>query len=600
MNREKVLKIAKRSLALSMVGAATLLPLSPVDPWVTIAKAADTRTVPQPELNGKTIRSIKVQVRPVFDDEGQGLFYNAVNKLKIETREVVVRRELFFAEGEEYNDFKVRESERELRSLRFLRNVSIRGVPDGDVVDIIVTVQDTWTLVPQVSFSSGGGTSDRSIGIAESNILGYGKRIEFLNREKDGRSIIETVWDDPRVFGSRNRFLIGYFDRDDGERALLSMGRPFRTLITPSAWSVEAETADVVGRLWQYGDERFIYRRNATDLRARYTIAKGVASSLITRYSLGGGVLHEEFSLADSRDYEILDIDPSSVSQDPALLAHDRRYVGPSFGYQSIQPDYISLAYIDRFQRVEDYNLGHETSVDIFVAPSILGSDGSQLMLNANRSTGWRFSPYSFARIEGGVGGRINRSGIENSLIRGEAKYYNVLGSLFWHDLFLGKHTLAANLYLDYGIELDRDREFLVGGEEGLRGYEARAFSGDKRIGLNLENRVHFVDDLFRLVSLGAAAFVDVGGATRESFGTLLQDRIYSNVGVGLRVGFPRSSGGAILRFDVAVPLRDGPDGTGAFEPQFVVSAGQLFSSRLRSESYGVEKANVDVGFQGD
>jgi outer membrane translocation and assembly module TamA len=73
-------------------------------------------------------------------------------------------------------------------------------------------------------------------------------------------------------------------------------------------------------------------------------------------------------------------------------------------------------------------------------------------------------------------------------------------------------------------------------------------------------------------------------------------DDLYADIGVGLRIGFPRSSSGGILRFDIAVPLRDGDDGTRSFEPRFLVSAGQLFSARLRSEAAGSEKSNVEVG----
>jgi hypothetical protein len=51
------------------------------------------------------------------------------------------------------------------------------------------------------------------------------------------------------------------------------------------------------------------------------------------------------------------------------------------------------------------------------------------------------------------------------------------------------------------------------------------------------------------------------------------------------------------LRVDLAFPLRDAADGSNAWELRVVFAGGQLFSSRLRSELLGEEKANVAVGF---
>ena len=156
---------------------------------------------------------------------------------------------------------------------------------------------------------------------------------------------------------------------------------------------------------------------------------------------------------------------------------------------------------------------------------------------------------------------------------------------------------MAASLTADYGSDLDRDRQLSLGGDNGLRGYKARAFNGDKRLFLNLEDRMHFADDVLRLVSFGAAAFCDIGGATYGELGRLISDDLYGDVGVGLRIAFPRSSGGQVLRVDAALPLRDGDDGSGTFELRLVFSTGQLFSSRLRTETIGPEKANVGIGF---
>ena len=556
-----------------------------------------TSSVAQPELNGKTIRSIKYDLRPIFDEPDLGTFYKTANSLKVTTKSKVLKREVLFHEGDKYDEFTVRESERQLREQRFLTKVKISGVADGDSVDMMVTAQEAWTFVPQASFDAGGGSKKQSIGLADSDIFGYGKRAEILSRETDKRKELETVWDDPRVFGTKNRLLGAYFDRDDGQRFVGFVGRPFRYLLDKDSWTVDVEDANTVGRLYENGEEDYIFRQNQRDIKARFGWAIGDAKVFVQRFFVGANSLQSDFQQASQNDYDVLSLDPSVVSNDIGGLPQSRRYRGPTIGYQSIVPDYISMNYIDRFARVEDYNLGNETSADLFVAPRTLGSRGDSGQVSANESWGWKHSPLSFSRLEAGGTSRIQNNELEDSLLRAEYKYFNVLGDCFFSDFFFGRHTLAANAFVDYGNRLDRDRQFLIGADSGLRGYSARAFSGDKRLSVSVEDRMHFVDEALKIISIGGAVFFDGGGTSDNTVGDIINTRFYSDVGAGLRLGFPKSSGGGVIRLDVAVPLRDGPDGTNEGSPRFVVSAGQAFGARLRSETFGTEKANIEVGF---
>ena len=85
---------------------------------------------------------------------------------------------------------------------------------------------------------------------------------------------------------------------------------------------------------------------------------------------------------------------------------------------------------------------------------------------------------------------------------------------------------------------------------------------------------------------------LEVAAMERDPLGLDLGD-----AGVGLRLGFPRSSGGRIARIDLAFPLRDGPDGSRAFEIRATFAGGTLFNSHLRSETSSPEQANVSIGF---
>lgn len=558
--------------------------------------AKPKRHPPSP-FQGKTIRSLTIIVHDVFEGDNLDGFYRGVNSLKVNTRERVIKRELLFKEGDKWEDFRISESERRLRELRYIRNVSIQAKPDGDVVDVEVHVQDTWTLIPLFAASTGTGKSRTMVGLKESNIVGQGKRFEVSYEESESREILGTVYEDNRFLGSRMRLQGAVLERSDGDEYFLYFGQPAWTLVDRQAWYVNLNTSDTVGRLFQNGTEDYIYRQEHDELDLRYMLlSRGNPEKKLRRFWLGYDWLQDTFDQADAQDYQDLDLDPAEVSNDPSRLPSDRRYTGPFFSYEYIEPDFISMNYIDRFDRIEDYNLGLYHDIRATIAPSSLGSEKDAALFSLNQGRGWRFSPTSFLRGEFGLANRLESDGFVNGLARVEARYYNVLGNVELGDIFLGRHTLASSFSLDYGSDLDRDRQLSLGADNGLRGYKARAFNGDKRFLLNLEDRIHLADDVYRLISVGAATFLDVGGASTADLGELITEDLYEDVGVGLRFAFPRSSGGQVIRLDMAFPLRSAADGSNSFEVRLLFATGQIFSSRLRTETSGPEKANVEIG----
>ena len=550
---------------------------------------------PAPHVH-RVVRNITVEVREVFDEQDIGTPYKVANALKASTREELIRRELLFKEGDKIDDFLIQESERNLRALSFVHQVSITPIRRGEELDVIVSVQDTWTLFPVFSFTSGGGSKKSSYGIVEKNLLGYGKRVEALYLEDEDRKTIEGVWDDRRLFGGYHRLLLGHSETSDGYRNVSFIGRPFRSFVEEEAWGVTTDFYDLVEKLYEAGDERYIYRHDHSLVRGGYTFSNGDPETRIQRYTLGYGHNESKFTEADEEDFVDADVDPDSVSTDPALLPKDRIFSGPIFQIQRAEPDYISINYLDRFERVEDFNLGREYNFGIQFAADWLGSRENAGLLSASVGDGHRFSPTSFLRGGIGVFSRAESSQLNDSIIRTDLKYYNVLGALEPGGWYLGKHTLASSIIMDIGEDLDLDREFALGAGNGLRGYKDRTFTGAHRLIINLEDRMHFTEDLFRLFSLGGAVFFDAGGTSESSMGDLLKDQMYADVGFGLRIGIPRSSGGTVVRIDVAFPLREGPDESGVFEPRFLFSTGQVFSPNLRTESFSLAGPDVSVG----
>lgn len=543
------------------------------------------------------VRNIQIQVDDVFDGTA-GSIYRTANALKVNTKEHVVRQELLLKEGDTYDQFKVDESARFLRTLPFFRKVTIIPTFDGDFVDLLVLVEDQWTLIPQVSLSLGGGANDsQTVGVIERNFFGFGKRTELVFGKDEGREKIEAVYDDLRVFGSDQRLFLSFFERSDGWSTEGLWGKPFRTLADDFSWGGAWDLSNTIGRLFAFGDERYIFRQEHSEFSGRYVKAFGDPSSSLNRVSLGYGYAKDVFKQANESDYRDIDVDPDVVSNDLALLPGDRTFSGPFIGVDHIEADYISTNYIDRFDIIQDFNLGSEYSARIQGAPEALGSSQNTLLISGSARSGIRFGEKEFGRGEIGGSLRTNSDGVENLFLRAEEKYFNVLGPRYLLGRYVGQHTIAAAISFEYGHKFDGDRQLLLGAENGLRGYESRTFEGDKRFLFTVEDRVTLIEDLFDLMSIGGVAFADVGGTTYDAPGRIFKNELYSNVGLGLRIGFPRSSGGGVVRIDLAIPLREDPQsGEQQYEPRLTISTGQIFGGRMSTEQYGLEKANVSVG----
>jgi hypothetical protein len=90
--------------------------------------------------------------------------------------------------------------------------------------------------------------------------------------------------------------------------------------------------------------------------------------------------------------------------------------------------------------------------------------------------------------------------------------------------------------------------EFDLGLGSGPRAFGSHAFTGDRSVFLTAEYRYTVVDDLFNMVGLGIAGFVDHGGAWYAGS----RRRLGWDAGIGLRLGASRSSVTDALRFDLA------------------------------------------------
>ena len=113
------------------------------------------------------------------------------------------------------------------------------------------------------------------------------------------------------------------------------------------------------------------------------------------------------------------------------------------------------------------------------------------------------------------------------------------------------RHTLAMRFSNNFGFEVDSSRQLQLGADSGLRGYPARAFTGEKLILMNLEDRQFWGSvSMGPKIAIGTVVFVDAGNVWKEDENIDL-DELNWSTGFGLRLGMSNLPKQPIVRVDL-------------------------------------------------
>ena len=509
------------------------------------------------EASGAVVGDITILNGSIFDlenPEEDKLLYRFANKTHITTRPHVIEQQLLFASGEPLSAQRVQESERILRGNRYLQNARITAIPQQDgVVDIEVATTDTWTLMPKLSFSHSGGESKSRFGVKEGNLLGSGISLEALFKSDVDRDtkVLKVV--DEHIGHSWYGVKMIYEDSSDGFTRNFDIGKPFYAMDSTRANGLSLYDNDRVDSLYDHGKIGSQYRQESRTQELSFGWSKGLQNGWAKRFTAGFGVDEHRFSaVADGRH-------PATV------IPADRDFTYPFFAFEMVQDKFEKVRNHDQIARVEDRFTGTAFNLKLGLASTGLGSDRDALLISAAARTSFYRSKTSSLVVASEFSGRQEAAGIANALLNFNAKYYKRHSE---------KRLLVAQISGTFGHELDLDQVPYLGGDNGLRGYPLRYQTGDKMVLLTLEQRFFTDWYPFRLFPVGAAVFLDAGKVWGEHPLDVENDGLLRDIGVGLRIGNPRSGRGGVVHVDVAYPL-DGPSDLD--KVQFLVELKQGF-----------------------
>jgi hypothetical protein len=491
-----------------------LLPLQ-----LAAQRPADTSSVDSALI----IHRVQLQRRDIFDPNERSWFARLANKLHFQTRAPVIRRELLLSAGQPYDSALAAESERNLRSLGIFRRVQVDSVRTDSGLVLRVVTKDGWSTQLDWRFRSTGGEVAFTIGLVETNLLGTASTAALRYSDNPDRNSVALNFRRRRLFVGAVGLTLQYENRSDGRLSAIAVEQPFFASTSLNAFQLVADDRRERVLRFREGGEQ------AQDtLSRRFSLVRGAAawalnasSSGYLRLGVAGQVRRDDtLRLASTAPF------PQSVtgSVGPYLVWNRARFL-------------VARGYAG-FAREEDVDLGTTFRVGLQLAPKVFGYERNGVAPEVGGRVGASI-PGGFTYIDALANGLFSGAGLDSGSVQ-------LGGTVVVQPA--PRHVAVLHVEGGWLKNPVPGEEFDLGLGSGPRAFGSHAFTGDRSFFGTAEYRYTIVDDLWGLLGLGVAGFVDHGGAWYSGS----PRRVGWDAGVGLRLGASRSTDTPALRFDLA------------------------------------------------
>lgn len=496
------------------------------------------------------IHRVQLQRRDIFDPNERSWFARLANKLHFQTRGPVIRREVLLRAGQPYDSALAAESERNLRALGIFRRVQVDSVRTDSGLVLRVLTKDGWSTQLDWRFRSTGGEVAFTIGLVETNLLGTASQAALRYRDDPDRNSVALSFRRRRLFAGTVGLGVQYENRSDGRLAAIAVERPFFASTSPKAYQLVGDDRH----------ERVLRFRDGQDqaqdtLTRRFSLVRGSAAWALNASS--SGYLRLGVSAQVRRD-DTLRL--ASTAPIPKTVTGS---VGPYLVWNRAR--FLVARGYAGFAREEDVDLGTTVRVGLQLAPKAFGYDRNGLAPEVGGRVGASL-PGGFAYLDAVANALFTGAGLDSGGVQ-------LAGTVVLQPA--PRHVAVLHVEGGWLKNPVPGEEFDLGLGSGPRAFGSHAFTGDRSVFGTAEYRYTIVDDLWGLLGLGVAGFVDHGGAWYAGS----RRRTGWDAGVGLRLGASRSTDTPALRFDLARRFANDVDPAGWV---LTVGKGFAFTGSLR------------------
>ncbi len=483
---------------------------------------------------GKIIRKIVIRrigfERTVLDTTrvAKGFISDVANKLHSDTRESVIRNNLFVREGKPLNPYRLADNERTLRYLDFMMDVRIyvKSIStQSDSVDLLVVTRDVFSWGGSVSAKFSGVYR---LGIKNVNVFGQGHRVEFrqvYDHDRIPRYGYEALYRLNNIKGSFIDATVAYTKLNHGisignehERAFyFNLSRELYQPFTRFAGAVEL--SDNLSRnVYSIPDTIFIpYHYRIQDYWLGYSFGyKKLPDNLKenrNRKFIALRVVEQRFT--DSSYPRLTEPDGFAYRDRVGLLAQ----------LTFFRQDFYKTQYVLGFGRTEDIPYGYRISFTGGLE-SELGNDrpyaGSELYYNKVLASG------TILTYRAKIGTYWHTKRAEDALLSVDFSRYSKIQRM-------GRMVLRHQYEGGYAVLFNQTakRGFTINDDNGITGFRPDSLVGRQRVTLSEETTL-FTPWKFLGFRLAPIARIDLA-LLKVGTGLFRSRNFFSGLSLGLR-----------------------------------------------------------------
>ncbi len=474
---------------------------------------------PYSSFEGKIIRNIRITTLDPFGYSigdtivaSQTFLSRTGNRFHITTRQSTIRNLLLIHENQIFDSLLVKESERLVRTSKYITDVSFYAEEtseNSDSVDIFIRELDKWSLIP------GGSINDRQIGISlrEDNFLGLGHQFqnELVRNRSTNNYAYKTKYYVPNIHNTYiNSTLLYGTDEAGNFIKSIAVERPFFSPFTEWAAGIDFSQEARKDSVWAGSFMQF--RFNSQDYWA------GKATSIFKG--------NTEFSrttklISAVRFNRIRYLEKPPVEVDTLKYYTGENFYLASIGISSRQ--YVQDMYIFNFGITEDVPVGRV----INLTGGYRRKNNTGMIYYGARLSSGKYYRWGYLSANMEFGAFINSSRTEEGVISAGLNYFTGLleaGGWKIRQFISPQITIGINRY-------GYDRLTLNEGY-GLDGFNSPVLSGNSRLLFTSQtqtyapwNFIGFHFGPFLILSFGML------GDTEKGFQS---GKVYSQTGLGV------------------------------------------------------------------
>jgi hypothetical protein len=478
-------------------------------------------------FEGKIVRKIDIHTLDPFGysindttKHPDSWIENFGNNVHIKTKQLTIRNLLLIKRNKPLDSLLVKESERLIRSQRYIRRVVIRPVPVGtsnDSVDVEVRVLDSWSLIPNGSFSG----SSTSFEVTERNFLGLGHefRNDFNKKFNSGETSNLTRYTIPNIMNTYINATVNYeIWKSDNYSKSFGLERKFFSAYTKWAGGAYVESRFVKDSLPDINNEWAVqnFKSDAQDLWAGYAfkIYKGDSEEeRTTRLVTTGRYFSQHYKERPSFLYDSI-----------GFFSNEKLYMG-SIGLTSRK--FVQDKFLFNYDIVEDIPIGKVYSMTV----GMQRKNSERRFYLGGRYAFGNYYNWGYLSLNMELGSFYYRGNTEQTTLRFDVLYFtNIKDWGRWRF----RHFIRPELVFgDNRMPIVKDL-LNLNGDNGIQGFNTRTLLGTKKLVLTLQTQSYSPWNVFGF-RLNPFANFSMGVIGDEEH-KLYESKLYTKIGVGLLI----------------------------------------------------------------